>query len=43
MVWFSPPGPGPGGVMLRLRDSWGTEVRGWHPAISVLTRLAACL
>jgi hypothetical protein len=22
-------GPRPGGLTLRLRDSWGTEVRGW--------------
>jgi hypothetical protein len=22
-------GPRPGGLALRLRDSWGTEVRGW--------------
>jgi hypothetical protein len=38
-------GPRPGGLTLRLRDSWGIEVRGWPPgAISVLTRLAlGCL
>jgi hypothetical protein len=35
-------GPRPGGLALRLRGSWGTEVRGWPPATSVLTRLAAC-
>jgi hypothetical protein len=35
-------GPRPGGLTLRLRGSWGTEVRGWPPAIPVLTRLAAC-
>jgi hypothetical protein len=35
-------GPRPGGLTLRQRDSWGTEVRGWSSAISVLTRLAAC-
>ena len=27
---------------MRLRGSWGTEVRGWPSTISVLTRLAAC-
>jgi hypothetical protein len=26
-------GPRPGGLTLRLRDSWGTEVRGWSSAI----------
>jgi hypothetical protein len=29
--------PRPGGLTLRLRDSWGTGVRGWPPAISVPT------
>jgi hypothetical protein len=32
-ILISPPrllsGPRPGGLTLRLRDSWGTEVRGW--------------
>jgi hypothetical protein len=35
-------GPRPGGPTLRLGGSWGTEVRGWPLAVSVLTRLAAC-
>ena len=30
LVWS---GPRPGGLTLRLRDSWGTEVRGSPPAI----------
>jgi hypothetical protein len=35
-------GPRPGGLALRLRGSWGTEVRGWPPAASVLTDSLGC-
>ena len=30
-------GPRPGGLTLRLRDSWGTEVRGWSSLAKLST------
>jgi hypothetical protein len=33
-VWS---GPRPGGLTLRLRDSWGTEVRGWSSLAKLIT------